>query len=234
MGFGAMGYVANSSEAWIGGAPDHTTPSKVTTHIDNVVMAQWIGTSPVVNPIPPVAQAPVMVSDSLPPAVAAAPPPPAPDLRPVYRFFDSGTTGEHFYTTDAQEKAVIMGSLPSYVYEGAPWAVPGKSAKTVDVHRFLDTVSCTHHFTTNLQEVDYILKALPAFQYEGVAFQAYAETATSAGLITLQRFFQPATGNHHFALPDEAVAIQQGWAGPGWVYEGHGFTVHAMSHDMAL
>lgn len=135
---------------------------------------------------------------------------------------------------DAQEKAVIMGLLPSYVYEGAQWAVPGKSAKTVDVHRFLDTVSRTHHFTTDLQEVDHILKALPAFQYEGVAFQAYAETATSAGLITLQRFFQPATGNHHFALPDEAVAIQQGWVGPGWVYEGHGFTVHAMSQDMAL
>ncbi|SDB73107.1 Ca-dependent carbohydrate-binding module xylan-binding [Belnapia rosea] len=43
MGFGAMSYVAASNQAWLGGAPNSTTPSKVTTHIDNVVMSQWTG-----------------------------------------------------------------------------------------------------------------------------------------------------------------------------------------------
>ncbi|MBL6082053.1 family 16 glycosylhydrolase [Belnapia sp. T18] len=59
MGFGAMGYVANNSQAWLGGGPDSSTPSKVTTHIDNVVMSQWSGTAPTgggntapTNPIP--------------------------------------------------------------------------------------------------------------------------------------------------------------------------------------
>jgi hypothetical protein len=45
MGFGAMGYVANNSQAWLGGGPNSSTPSKVTTHIDNVVMSQWTGTT---------------------------------------------------------------------------------------------------------------------------------------------------------------------------------------------
>ncbi|WP_052389649.1 carbohydrate-binding domain-containing protein [Belnapia moabensis] len=46
MGFGAMSYVANNSEAWLGGGPNGSTPGKVTTHIDNVVMSQWTGTVP--------------------------------------------------------------------------------------------------------------------------------------------------------------------------------------------
>ena len=53
MGFGAMGYVAADGEEWLGGAPDSSTPSVVTTHIDNVVMSQWTGTTPVAtDPIP--------------------------------------------------------------------------------------------------------------------------------------------------------------------------------------
>ena len=44
MGFGAMGYVAADGEEWLGGAPNGSTPSVVTTHIDNVVMSQWTGT----------------------------------------------------------------------------------------------------------------------------------------------------------------------------------------------
>ncbi len=46
MGFGAMGYVAAPSESWLGGGPNSSTPGKVTTHIDNVVMSQWTGTGP--------------------------------------------------------------------------------------------------------------------------------------------------------------------------------------------
>lgn len=49
MGFGAMGYVANSGEDWIGGAPNSATSSKITTYIDNVIMSQWVGTVPLTN-----------------------------------------------------------------------------------------------------------------------------------------------------------------------------------------
>lgn len=43
MGFGAMGMVGASFDQWIGGAPDNTTPDKVTLHLDNIVMSQWTG-----------------------------------------------------------------------------------------------------------------------------------------------------------------------------------------------
>jgi len=43
MGFGAMGFVGTANESWMGGAPDATTPSRVTMQIDNVVMSQWRG-----------------------------------------------------------------------------------------------------------------------------------------------------------------------------------------------
>ncbi len=43
MGFGAMGMVASPQDSWIGGAPDASTPSTVTLHLDNVVMSQWNG-----------------------------------------------------------------------------------------------------------------------------------------------------------------------------------------------
>ncbi|MDN3564822.1 family 16 glycosylhydrolase, partial [Paeniroseomonas aquatica] len=60
MGFGAMGYVAAKGEEWLGDAPDGTTPSVVTTHIDNVVMSQWTGTGPVPKPEPTPAPAPLV------------------------------------------------------------------------------------------------------------------------------------------------------------------------------
>ena len=43
MGFGAMGFVGTAGDGWMGGAPDGTTPSVVTAHLDNVVMSQWNG-----------------------------------------------------------------------------------------------------------------------------------------------------------------------------------------------
>ncbi|MBL6082290.1 hypothetical protein JMJ56_30400 [Belnapia sp. T18] len=43
MGFGAMGYVGTSADAWMGGGPNGSTPSTVTYEIDNVVMSQWAG-----------------------------------------------------------------------------------------------------------------------------------------------------------------------------------------------
>jgi hypothetical protein len=43
MGFGALGVVGSAYDGWMGGAPDSTTPSLVTLHLDNVVMSQWDG-----------------------------------------------------------------------------------------------------------------------------------------------------------------------------------------------
>ena len=56
-------------EDWLGGAPNGSTPSVVTTHIDNVVMSQWIGAggthAPAPTPAPASAQSPAPAAASL-------------------------------------------------------------------------------------------------------------------------------------------------------------------------
>jgi len=149
----------------------------------------------------------------------------------VYRFFDT-QTGDHFYTTSTAEKAQIQQTMPWFTYEGTPWATPVKGAGTVDVFRFLDTSSNAHFFTTSASERDQIIKTSPSYKYEGVAFEAYAD-ASAPGTVTLERFFNTQTGQHHFAgNAEEAAGINYGAAGPGWVDEGKGFTVHVATDTM--
>jgi hypothetical protein len=156
-------------------------------------------------------------------------------LNPVYRFFDTHT-GDHFYTTSADEKAQIQQTLPWYNYEGAAWATPDKSADTTDVFRFYDTATNQHFFTTSVAERDQVIKTLPSYHYEGVAFEAYANPdAVGSGAVTLERFFNTQTGQHHFAgNAEEAAGINQGAAGRGWIDEGKAFTVHVPTDGMLL
>ena len=148
-------------------------------------------------------------------------------IDPVFRFFDT-KTGNHFYTTDAGEKQQILQTLPAYAYEGVAWATPEKSADTHDVFRFFDTRTGDHFYTDNTGERDTILKTLPSYHYEGVAFEAYnSPAAAGSGGVTLERFFDTKTGEHHFAAnAAEAAGINNGAAGPGWIDEGKAFTVH--------
>ena len=152
-----------------------------------------------------------------------------PGLASVFRFYDT-VTGDHFYTANAAEKAMLQSTVPTLTYEGAAFATPTVPADTSDVFRFYDTVTKTHFFTASTAERDGILKALPSFQYEGVAFQAYADSA--ADTVTLERFYNTTTHLHHFALPDEAEAMRHGSAGAGWIDEGKGLTVHVATADL--
>ena len=149
-------------------------------------------------------------------------------LNPVHRFFDTHT-GDHFYTTSTAEAEQVKATIPFFTYEGAAWATPDKGAGTRDVFRFFDTRTGTHLFTADAGERDQIVRTLPNYQYEGVAFQAYADPAAAGpGGVTLERFFDTKTGQHHMAgSAAEAYGINHGAAGPGWVDEGAAFTVHA-------
>jgi hypothetical protein len=155
----------------------------------------------------------------------------ADDYYAVYRFFDT-KTGDHFYTTSTAEKTSVIATNPTYQYEGTPWATPKDGPGTIDVFRFYDTVHGTHFLTSSASERDTILKTMPTYAYEGVAFEAYADAGTPGGL-TLDRFYNTQTGNHHYsASAAETLGINSGAAGPNWVYEGPGFTVHAPTLDM--
>jgi Ca2+-binding RTX toxin-like protein len=52
MSFGVMGYVAADWESWYGGGPDSTTPSRVSTYLDNVEVYRWNGDTAVGHPPP--------------------------------------------------------------------------------------------------------------------------------------------------------------------------------------
>ncbi|WP_336490015.1 immunoglobulin-like domain-containing protein [Methylobacterium nigriterrae] len=154
-------------------------------------------------------------------------------LNPVYRFFDSATQ-DHFYTTSAAEKDVILKTLPTYHYEGAQWDTPDKGAGTIDVFRFFDSTHNSHFFTTSVAERDFVIQTQPNYHFEGVAFEAYANaSAAGSGALTLERFFNTNTGLHHYsASASETNGIKQGAAGPGWIDEGPGFIVHVPTDGM--
>jgi matrixin/uncharacterized protein DUF5648 len=163
------------------------------------------------------------------PSVASA------EVHDSFRFFNAATN-DHFYTVNPAERDALIQGQSGYVYEGVAWATPDAGTGTVDVYRFLDTAHGTHFYTTSAAERDQIIKTLPSYAYEGVAFEAYASAAAGGpGALTLERFYNAQSGVHHFAAsPGEIDAIRGGAAGPGWVDEGKGFTVHAPGDGLLL
>ncbi|WP_336486667.1 hypothetical protein [Methylobacterium nigriterrae] len=158
---------------------------------------------------------------------------PSEHLNAVYRFFDTKTQ-DHFYTTSVAEKNFILQTQPSYNYEGAQWATPDGGVNTIDVFRFFDSAHNSHFFTTSVAERDFVILTQPNYHFEGVAFEAYANAAAAgSGALTLERFFNTNTGLHHYsASASETNGIKQGAAGPGWIDEGPGFTVHVPTDGM--
>ncbi|TXN74992.1 hypothetical protein FV234_25190 [Methylobacterium sp. WL8] len=143
--------------------------------------------------------------------------------------FRDASTGDDLYTTSTSERDYIAQNLPSYTDEGVAWMAPAASADTMDVFRFVDTRTGEHFYTASTAERDHIDTMLPSFHDEGVAFQAYADPALAgADALTVQRFLDTATGEHHYTAGDaETVAFEQAHAGANWLHEGTAFTVHA-------
>ena len=99
--------------------------------------------------------------------------------------------------------------------KGSPWSTPDESADTHDVFRFFDTKTGTHFYTDSVNERDSIIANNASYKFEGVAFEAY-NAADGAGHITLKRFYNTQTGQHHFAgNAEEAASLKQGLQGPG-------------------
>lgn len=151
----------------------------------------------------------------------------------VFRFAEKNT-GEHFYTTSVVERDFIRQNLSNFTYEGAPWAAPHASELTEDVFRFYDATTKSHFYTTSAEERDGILQRFPTFTYEGVAFEAYKDNVAAPNVLVLERFYNTKTGQHHFALPDEADGIRHGAVGAYWIDEGPGMKVAAITPDILV
>ncbi len=164
---------------------------------------------------------------------AAAPVVSSEHVNAMFRFYDT-KTGDHFYTSSADEKAYVQKTLPSYVYEGVAWAAPDASAATTDVFRFYDTKTSTHFFTTDAAERDWVMRTLSSYQYEGVAFQAYKDTPGD-GHVTLERFYNTSTHLHHYSADaGETADIKAGHVGASWLDEGPSLVVHVPTSDMFM
>ncbi|KQO66347.1 hypothetical protein ASF20_21315 [Methylobacterium sp. Leaf88] len=148
----------------------------------------------------------------------------------TFRFFDT-KSGGHLFTASADEAAQVRDSMPSFVQEGIAWTTPDNGTDTVDVFRFYDTKTGDHFFTTSVSERDGLIQGGTSYHYEGVAFEAFANEGSS-GTAAVERFFNVQTGQHHYALAEEADGIRHGSAGGGWVDEGKAFVVQVAPHDL--
>ena len=141
---------------------------------------------------------------------------------PVYRFFNTLTSG-HFYTSSETEKANVLATLPHMHLDGVAFhatmtAVPGLSP----VHRFYNTQTGVHFYTITESERAHVAATLPHYTYDGIAY--YASTLPGTGYTPLYRFFYAARGYHFYtnsaAEKDSIIATL-----PQYSYEGIGYYV---------
>lgn len=126
----------------------------------------------------------------------------------VYRVYNPNS-GEHFYTTDENEK----NSLASigWNYEGIGWY--GAGSEEYPVYRLYNPNAGDHHYTVSMDEVEYLRSV--GWRFEGIAF--YSAPAESG--IPIYRQYNPnaVAGAHNFT----ADKTENDFLGKvGWRLEG--------------
>ncbi|MGM0216919.1 C39 family peptidase [Enterococcus sp. AZ109] len=131
---------------------------------------------------------------------------------PVYRIYNPGN-GEHFYTTNLQEKDWLV-SIGWGIYEGVAFQSPSEGKV---VYRLYNYGLRDHHYTMSWDEVSWLTKNY-GWTYEGVSWNS-----SDANGKKVYRLFTPnqTTGTHLFTMNWDEVS----WltANHGWIYEGVGF-----------
>lgn len=94
---------------------------------------------------------------------------------PVYCLYN-GTTGEHFYTGDENEREVLVTSL-GWTDEGIGWYAPERS--DVPVYRLYNPDTGFHHFTASVNERDRL--SAYGWKYEGVGWYYGGRRVTAPG-----------------------------------------------------
>jgi len=124
-------------------------------------------------------------------------------------------SGEHFYSKDMNEVAVLMQA--GWHYEGVGWIAPDKG---IAVYRTYNPNAGDHHYTTDLAEVKDLVKK--GWKDEGISFYA-----ASKG-VAVHREYNPnaKAGTHNFTVNkyEDSELIAKGWK-----KEGIGFYVEAFA-----
>ncbi|WP_207540762.1 trypsin-like peptidase domain-containing protein [Sabulicella rubraurantiaca] len=142
----------------------------------------------------------------------------------IHRFFNT-EKGGHFYTSSAQEAAIVRETLPHYRYEGVGFTATSGAEDEVSVFRLFNKKTGMHLYTSSLHEANTVLRTLPEFTYEGVSFHAYANRGE--GRDGVFRFFNTVTGVHLFTTSEVERDHVQGTL-PEFRFEGIAFYVDAV------
>ncbi|MBR5950886.1 MAG: hypothetical protein IKZ87_05565, partial [Actinomycetaceae bacterium] len=128
----------------------------------------------------------------------------------IYRLYHP-STGEHLYTTDANERDVLK-TKHGWKYEGVAWASTTWSKKAV--YRLFHPVSGDHHYTADLNEVK-VLSTSHGWRREGIKW--YSDDAQGKAVY---RVFHSGlrVGQHHYTLDAHEVSVLT--TKHGWKYEG--------------
>lgn len=126
----------------------------------------------------------------------------------VFRLYNKNS-GEHFYTTNEEEAALI--SSVGWLYEGVGWMAPKESKSPV--YRVYNPNSGDHLYTPDRYEYRYLVSL--GWHDEKIAF--YSDDGKT---IPIYREYAPfrLTGNHNYTVnPDEDKWLTEdvGWEGEG-------------------
>lgn len=126
----------------------------------------------------------------------------------VFRMYNKNS-GEHFYTTDEKEAALI--TSVGWLYEGVGWMAPKKSDSPV--YRVYNPNSGDHLYTLDRAEYRHLVSV--GWNDEGIAFYSDDEKT-----IPIYRQYAPfrETGNHNYTTDkeeDEWLVNDIGWSGEG-------------------
>ena len=132
------------------------------------------------------------------------------DKATMYRLYNPNS-GEHFYTSNAQEKKDVVDA--GWNDEGTGWTAPVIS--NTPVYRVYNPNAGDHHYTTNKEERDWLVGL--GWNDEGIGW--YSDDAKA---VPLFRLYNPnaIAGAHHYTTneAERDNLVKEGWndEGIGW------------------
>lgn len=132
----------------------------------------------------------------------------------VYRLYNPNS-GEHFYTTDYNER--IYTEKAGWSYEGIAWKAPLMGESVTPVYRLYNPYVGDHHYTMSADERDILVQV--GWVYEGINW--YSDDAMG---MPLYRLYNPnaIVGAHHYTVnsSERDYLKTVGWSDEGIAWFG--------------
>ncbi|MRR11478.1 hypothetical protein EG835_03150 [bacterium] len=138
----------------------------------------------------------------------------------VYRLYNK-VTGEHFYTSNIDEKHALLKQIPTdWVYEGVGYEFDGDLA--VDpLYRFYNLKNGTHFYTASTEEMERVKSTLGhVYKYEGPAFNVSKTEVYGA---KVYRFYNKRTGSHFYTANESEKYMVINKLGSTYTFEGQAY-----------